>query len=61
MSQTMQQRLSLARVIAAGCAVRVKARKDYASDNIFAVDGRRRELRAIVKRVLAAEQKREAA
>ena len=59
MSQTMRERLDLARIVAAGAAVRVKARKDYASDNMFAVDGRRRELRTIVQRICIANQARE--
>jgi len=58
MSQTISQRLALARVTAAGCAVRVKARKDYASDNIFAVSARRAELKRIVQRVLATQEER---
>ena len=58
MSQTIAQRLALARVTAAGRAVRVKARKDYASDNIFAVSARRAELKRIVQRVLATQEER---
>lgn len=58
MSQTIAQRLALARVIAAGASIRVKARKDYASDNFFAVAARRRDLRIIVQRICAADTKR---
>jgi len=51
-------RLARARAIAAEAAPRVKARRDYTSQNTFAVAYRAAEERAIAMRVVAAEAAR---
>jgi hypothetical protein len=52
------RRLARARTIAAEAAPRVRARRDYDSDNMFAVAHRQAELREIGIRVMAAESSR---
>jgi hypothetical protein len=58
MTMTHEQKLARARAVAAECAPRVKARKDYASDNVHAVAFRKQEEREIGIRVMQAEAER---
>lgn len=53
MARVVNLKFERARRIAAECAVRVKARRDYASDNQFAVAARHEDAKVCVQNILS--------